>query len=181
MNYVPLGQARYVIEPTRDGEVLTIPAVRNIFVMIFLSVWLAGWTVGGIGAIGALLLTFEPFLVFWLMGWALGWLAASSTLAWLYTGKQILRFRGQDLEVCLKVFGFVWPKVYQGREIRELSVAQLDQWPMRRGPQLPFGILGGSGAVQFTYGARTRFLAPGMDQAEAARIVEWLKKRLPGA
>jgi hypothetical protein len=181
MSYVPLGEARFAIAPTVDGEVLTISAVRNVFVMLFMSAWLAAWTVGGFEAIGALFVHFHPFLLFWLMGWALGWLAVSTTLAWMFAGKQTLRIVGDDLEVVLQVFGFDWRNVYQGREIQHLGVAPVDQWGMRRGPQMPFGISGASGAVHFTYGARTRYLAAGMDQAEAAQIVAWLKKHLPGA
>jgi hypothetical protein len=180
MSYVPLEQARFTIEPTLEGEVLTIPAVRNIFIMLFMSFWLTMWTIGGIAAMGTLMLRFELFLVFWLMAWALGWLAASSTLAWMFAGKQVLRVVDQDLEVGLKILGFERRKVYQGREVRQIGVAPVTDWPMRRGPQLPFGVFGATGAVQFTYGARTRFLAAGMDQAEAGQIVDWLKKRLPG-
>lgn len=181
MTYVPLGQARFKIEPTVDGTVLTIPAVRNVFIMLFLSVWLVMWTIGGFGAMAALIVTHEPFLVFWLVGWALGWLAVFTTLAWMFTDRQSLGVLGQDLEVMVKMFGFKSTKLYHGREIRQLGVAPVEAWRMRRGPQLPFGIMGGSGAVQFTYGARVRFLAPGMDQAEAAQIVTWLKTRFPEA
>jgi hypothetical protein len=177
MNYVPLGQARFTIAPTMDGEVLTIPAVRQVFLMLFLSVWFAGWTIGGISAMVALSMTHEPFLMFWLVGWALGWFFAATTLGWMFTGKQVLSSKGKDLEVGLQIFGFNRTKLYRGEDISQIGLAPVDQWQFRRGPQLPFGLFGGSGAVQFTYGHRSHFLAPGLDQAEAAQIVDWLKKR----
>ena len=61
----------------------------------------------------------------------------------------------------------------------QFGLAAVDMWQaFRRGPQMSFGLFGGRGAVQFTYGQRSHFLAPGLYQAEAAQIVDWLKKRL---
>ncbi|MGL5009848.1 MAG: hypothetical protein ACRC6I_08190 [Paracoccaceae bacterium] len=180
MSYVPVGQARFSIAPNLEGEALTIPAVQNIFIMLFLPIWLALWTVGGFAAIGSLVMDFHLFILFWLMGWALGWIAVFLTLAWMFAGKQTLRMIGQDLEVTVNIFGFQRRSLYAGRDIRQISVASADMWPLRRWPQMPFGLTGATGAVQFTYGARAYYLAPGMDPAEAGQIADWLKKRLPG-
>jgi hypothetical protein len=180
MSYVPLGRGRFSIVPGADSEVLVIPAVRNIILLAFLSVWLAGWTVGGIAAMMELANAFHPFLLFWLIGWAIGWIFAATTLAWMLGGSQMLTFLGQDLEITLRIFGFSRRKLFRGRDIRDLDVVQGPQWPGRQMPQMPFGPLGDSGAVRFTYGTRSQHLAAGMDQAEATEIVAWLKKRLPG-
>lgn len=61
----------------------------------------------------------------------------------------------------------------------QFGLASVDKsQAFQRGPQLPFGVFGGSCAVQFTYGQRSHYLAPGLDQAKAVQIVDWLKKRL---
>jgi hypothetical protein len=180
MSYAPMGNPRFSVVPTLDGEVLTISAVQNWFFMVFMSFWLALWTMGGLAAMVTFLVTFHPFILCGLMMWALAWMAVSSALAWMFAGKQTLRIVGQDLEVALNISGFQRRSLYVGREVRQICVARADFWPLRRWPQTPFGVTGVTGAVQFTYGARTRYVAPGMNQAEAAQIVGWLKKRLPG-
>lgn len=64
--YQPLAEARFRVEQTADGEQIKIRAARPIFPMLFLPVWLTGWTIGGIAAMTALVIKFQPFLLFWL-------------------------------------------------------------------------------------------------------------------
>lgn len=179
MAYVPLGQPRFQIKQTAQGDVLIIPAVRNLVVALFLSFWLVVWTIGGGASVAGLFDGFEPFVMVWLMGWAAGWCTVVLILSWMISGKQTLCCFAGDLEVGLSIFGFARRKTYEGRAIRSLDVTPVGDLTLRRGPQMPSGVLGGSGAIRFTYGARTCYLAAGMDQAEAARIVTWLKAGLP--
>lgn len=175
MSYVALGTPRFSILPTVEGETLVIPAVRNILIVLFLSVWLGGWTLGGIGAMAGLVATGEPFLAFWLCGWAIGWMAVSVML----TGRQRLRFVGADLEIDTSMLGYHRRALYRGRDIRGPSV-QAPAWQARQTPPMP--LLGGSRrTVRFTYGARTFSTGFGMDPAEGAAIIEWLRKKLPEA
>ncbi|NKJ01566.1 hypothetical protein [Novosphingobium sp. SG707] len=68
VRYHPLGKERFTVERTFEGEQIRIKAKRQIVPMLFLPVWLAGWTAGDIAAITQLMQHFEPFLVFWLCG-----------------------------------------------------------------------------------------------------------------
>lgn len=181
MTYVPLRTPRFTISQTVEGETLAIPAQRNILVILFLSVWLCGWTAGGLAVIGMILTTFEPFLAFWLCGWAIGWLMASFTLSWMLTGRQRLRFIGTDLEVHTSMLGFQRRALYRGRDIRGLKVlAAGHYWQGRQAPPMP--VLGGSrGSVQFSYGSRTHSTGFGLDEPEALAVIDWLSKKLPEA
>lgn len=178
MDYVPPDKARFTVARSADGDVLIVPAVRQAFVIVFLSIWLVMWTVGGLTALVQAFAKLETFLIVWLALWAFGWLSGAATLAWMLTGTQRLTVKGQDLEVSQKILGFGWTRLFRGKDIKDLAVAPVDGWQFRRGPQLPFGPLGGSGSVRFTYGARSRYLAPGLDQVEAQQIVDWLQMRM---
>jgi hypothetical protein len=179
--YQPLAEARFRIEQTADGEQIKIKAARQIFPMLFLPIWLTGWTIGGITAITALFTNFQPFLLFWLMGWAVGWVAVAGTLAWMFTGSETLRLIGSDLEVAHHAVGFTRRWLYQGGQIRNLSVAPQPAWPFRFNWQVPFVVPDRTGSVKFNYGARTYYAAPGLDDTEGQMIVERLLKRLPKA
>jgi hypothetical protein len=181
MTYVALGTPRFRIEQTGEGESLVIPSHKNVLIILFLSVWLGGWTIGGIAAASELVTSFQPFLAFWLCGWAIGWLMATFILSWMLTGWQRLRFMGADLAIETSALWFTRRALYRGRDIRGLkAVAEGGHWQGRQFPPMP--LLGRSrGAVRFNYGARTHTTGFGLDEPEANAIVDWLSKRLPEA
>jgi hypothetical protein len=81
--YVQLNSPRFVVETVDGYEQIVVAAQRNIFLMLFLGVWLCAWTVGGATAMTTLSAKgFQTFLLFWLCGWALGEAAAGATLGW---------------------------------------------------------------------------------------------------
>jgi hypothetical protein len=181
LSYQPIANARFAVEPTEDGEQVRVKARRQVFPMLFLPVWLAGWTAGGVAVIGQLISRFQPFLAIWLCFWAVGWVAVAGTLAWMFTGSETLRVVGSDLEVARHALGWSRRWLYGGSRIRNLRVADQPGWPYRFQLQMPFLNLGRSGSVKFDYGPRTIYSAPGLDDAEGRMIVERLSKRLPAS
>jgi hypothetical protein len=177
--YQPLGKERFQVENTFDGEQIRIRAARQVFAMLFLPFWLAGWTVAGVAVISQLVRHLQPFLAFWLCGWAVGWVAVSGTLVWMFTGAETARVIRGDLEFAHWALGFRRTWLYQGGMIRALGVAAQPGWSFRFQWQVPFFSNTRSGAMRFDYGARTYYLAAGLDEAEGRRIVEILAKRLP--
>jgi hypothetical protein len=178
MAYETLGKERFVIDRGGSVEMIRIKARRQVFVLLFLPVWLTLWTVGGIVAFAQVIQEFSLFLCLWLCGWALGWIFAASTVAWMLMGSETIRVVGQDLEVGVEIGPWTRRKLYQGGQIKDLRAAPTNPFssfqlnsPFMR--QMQFG------AVQFTYGARTVRLAAGLDEAEGKLIVERLKKSLP--
>jgi hypothetical protein len=117
--------------------------------------------------------------MFWLFAWALGWVAAAGTIAWMFTGSQTLKVVDGDLEVANHALGFSRRWLYQGSMIRHLAVAAQPGWPFRFYWQIPFVSNTRQGAIRFDYGARTYYIADGLDEAEARLIVDRLAKRLP--
>jgi hypothetical protein len=177
--YQPLGKERFQVERTFDGEQIRIKARRQIFAMLFLPLWLAGWTAGGVAAITQVLHHFEPFLLIWLCGWVLGWIFASGTLLWMFAGWETLEVVHGDLEVTHRAWGLKRTWLYQGAMIRGLDVTSQPAWPFGSQGQIPFFTNTRQGSIRFDYGARTYFLAAGLDEAEARRIVEILARYLP--
>jgi hypothetical protein len=164
-----------------DGDVVVIPAHRQMFIMAFLCVWLCGWTFGGAAALSQLLQHFQPFLLFWLCGWVLGEGFALSTLAWMAAGRETLRVINGDLEISAQVFAFVRRRRYRGATIRDLSAGQyIGKYPNGRARMdVPLVWAPSSGGVKFAYGARTVFAGVGLDEPEGRMIVDFLKRRLP--
>lgn len=171
---------RFIAETINGQEQMTVGAQRNLFTMLFLLFWLGGWTVGGISAFSQLLSKgFQPFLAFWLGGWALGELFAAATLCWLFSGAEILRVVGSDLEISYRMLGLTKRKLYRGSEIRDLSSNTTPLFVRYSQSPLPFFGGNKTGSVKFTYGAQTIYAAAGLDEAEGRLIVDRLRKRLP--
>jgi hypothetical protein len=181
MTYAPLGTPRFHFVPAGAGEMLIIPARRNILVTPFLAVWLGAWTVGGVAAMSQLLVKFHIFVAFWLAGWAIGWIMVATILSWMLSGRELVQVTGGDLEVGYSVWGIHRRKLFRGADVRGLrAVPEAGYWHGRQFPPMP--VLGQSrGAVQFSYGARTQSFGFGLDSTEAAEIVAWLRKKLPEA
>jgi hypothetical protein len=169
-------RSRVVVDA--GSEQIEIPARRNQFALLFLSIWLVGWTLGGIMAIAEVFTNFEPFLVIWLCFWAVGWIYAASTIAWQILGRETIRVEsGRLIHGCRAP---LWNHElgFQVDEIRNLSPNQTSFFE-RFQFQSPLFTFGRSGSVKFSYGAKTAYLAAGIDEAEGVLITEWLAKRLP--
>ena len=177
--YEPVGHERFTVEQSLQGEVIRIRAQRQIFAMLFLSFWLAMWTLGGMTAVYTLFTQFQIFLMFWLCGWAIGWVAAAGTLLWMFAGSETIAVRGFDIEVAHHLPGFTRRWLYQGSRVKNLSVAQQPAWPFQFRWQIPFVRVARNGSVKFDYGPRTIFVAAGLDEGEARMIVERMARKLP--
>ena len=113
MRYEPVANPRFLIERTDEGELIRIKPRRRTFALLFMPVWLAGWTAGGVLAISQLLQQFSAFLMFWLCGWAVGWLFVAGTISWMIWGSETLRTRGGDSNR-----PFSWAAGLAGKSIR---------------------------------------------------------------
>lgn len=179
MSYEPIANPRFAIEPAEGGEQIRVKARKQIFPMLFLPIWLTGWTVGGVAANSEVIRQFQPFLVLWLCGLAVGWIAVAGTLAWMLTGSEKLRVVGSDLEVAHHALGWSRRWLYEGARVRNLRVAEQPAWPYRFQFQVPFLNIARAGSIKFDYGARTVYAASGLDDAEGRMIVDRLSKGLP--
>jgi hypothetical protein len=184
-NFEPLPQARFHVEVEDGVEWAVARARRNWFVLPFLSIWLTIWTVGGIGAIKALIdesMGPRGFLAIWLIGWAVGWVYAASTIAWQVAGRSQIGVYGGALVYLWKMPLLSRSKRYDVSAVRRLRAGRAS-WPWSgfMQPSYPPFFPMTHGSVQFDYGGRTVQVMPGLDEAEGAAIAEWLSKRLPAS
>lgn len=177
--YVEPRGARHRIELIDGVQQLRIPMRRQWFTILFLSVWLCGWTAGGITAMTQVVRTWDWFLIFWLGGWAIGWVFAAGTVAGQLAGAEILRVVNGDLEVSNGIGQIRRTRLYRGGTIRNLTgYDPVDAFPWRGNVQTPF-MRSRTGAVKFDYGAETIFLAASVQEPEGNDIARWLGTRLP--
>ena len=177
--YIEKTLARFSVETINGRTQFVLKPQGSLYPKLFLMVWLAGWSFGGYSAFEAFSKNFEPFLLIWLCGWALGEIFVTITLAWLWTGAEIIRATGSDLEVSYRVLGFTRRKLYRGSDIRELRSSSGTTYQYPNQLQLPILVASKSGCLQFSYGAQTIYAGAGYDETEGRLIVEALRKYLP--
>ena len=180
MAFEPLPNARFRVESERGVERIVIPAGRNWFILIFLPVWLIGWSAGGVAAFTQAMSGEDTgFLVIWLAFWAVGMLFAISWLGWQLSGKEILWVEQGALVRGWSMFGVGRHKRYDLAQIRNLSAGT---------PPFPFTMMSVSyppffpmtfGSVKWNYGAATIYAGGGLTEAEGSMIVERLSPKLP--
>ncbi len=175
---------RFALESTPAGLRAIVPARRNIFVLLFMCVWLGGWAFGEMHAIRELLSPSEKtpqlFLTVWLAGWTLGGAFALGTVAWQFAGREVISVNGTNLEHRVEAFGVGRTRTYRLSEVKNLRATDYSANPFTNQTAWFPPVTGsGFGPVAFDYGARTLRLAPALEEAEAKLLVSKLAPRLP--
>src|ERR1700742_1553015 len=84
---------RAIIQDNFDHVVITIPAKRNWFIILFTLFWMGGWFMGETSAGKNVFTNFNGaglFMIFWLGAWTIGGAFAFSMLIWNLIGKEII-------------------------------------------------------------------------------------------
>jgi hypothetical protein len=167
-----------------DGVRLTIPVRRNPGMLVFLPIWLAGWTVGGVMAAAQLLWGNLPdpvapaFLTLWLILWAASEGFLIYVLCWNLAGREVVLVNAQDLITRREVFGMGRSQEFDRMQVRDLRCSPLAYNPYDFASGMAFWGMGG-GLIGFDYGARTYRFGAGLDEAEAKMLVATLGERFP--
>jgi len=156
---------------------------KQWFLLLFLPVWLAGWTVGGIAAITQLLSKgTDPggrvFLLVWLVGWAFGEVFCCYLWLWNAFGKEIVRVGSGLLTMKRDVFGLGRARSFQTMEISDLRAAGffgnmrsvssgMAQWEIT------------GGTIAFDCNGKTNRFGIQLEEKEAREVVERLRPHLP--
>ena len=182
--FEPVGKERFTIEWIGREQWIVARATRSWFTLLFFSIWLVFWTLGGGLAIATLLSDPQLFIALWLVGWALGWVYAAATIAWQLTGKSQVTIANGALVHGWSMLLFKRAIRYDVTLITDIRPAVFSHTPlgyhaiMSFPPFLP-GIKGMRGSVLFDYGGRTNSVMNGLDEAEGKAIAEWLNERMP--
>lgn len=173
---------RSIVEQTADGYTVVIPARRQWFTILFMLAWLGGWAVGEITVLGQLighgrLDGGTAFMFFWFCGWTVGGMWAIWTVLWMLSGAERITIGMGALSIRRQVSGLGPRKSYDLGEIRRLRVAGDQGLFGGRQRSLPAPGIGAAGSIAFDYGAKTVRFAAGVEEAEAAMIVDELRSR----
>src|SRR5262249_38736022 len=173
---------RYTIRSEAGAITIACPPRRSWFALLFLAVWLGGWTVGGLSALGDITKPgdHQAFLAFWLGGWLAGEVCVLAVVGWQLAGLEQLTIVRGNLVQRVSIAGIGHDREFSGAEIRNLraSPQMVPGWAVQRAFWPPF--LGASnGAIAFDYGAKTYRIGASLDEAEARQIVATLSKQYP--
>lgn len=160
---------------------MVIPSKRQIFAMLFLSLWLVGWAFGEISAIGMLVSEggnagTGRFMIVWLTGWTVGGAFAIGVVLWLHFGKERVTLSSTRLEIRQEVLGVGRSREYELTHVKNLRVSaeSFNMFSSRNS----FRALGiGGGNIAFDHGSSTIRFGAGIDEAEAEQVVADLKSR----
>ncbi len=161
-----------------------IKAPKNWYMLLFLPVWLAGWTLGGITIFvsavrGTAFATgTAPVAVWsWLCMWLLGELFVLYTLAWMLRGQEVISVSEGKLTIKRDIFGWGPTKTLDIRELHNLRASgyfgSLFSWNYSLAY---WGLTGGTVAVDWQ-GKPQRFGIQ-LSEGEANLLVQDLKPYL---
>ncbi|MEO5601221.1 MAG: hypothetical protein ABIR06_09860, partial [Cyclobacteriaceae bacterium] len=106
---------------------IEIPSRKKWFVIVFISLWLVGFTIGGKWMMddmqnGDSHAIVEKFLVFGIAGWTVGVICAVTIILWMTGGKEIAKADKGILELRKQIFKVGLTKRYQIETIRHLTI-----------------------------------------------------------
>lgn len=184
---VPTGRATMSESP--DGLLITIPAKKNWFVILFMAFWLVGWFFGEVTAIqqiirghlphgtnlkGGLPIGVNLFLLVWLGGWTIGGAFALITWSWNFAGVEKVQLGHFTLTTKREVFGIGPLKEFKLGNVANLRINM--GWSNATQLMGHFQMMNG-GTIAFDYGAKTFRFGVGLDEAEAEQIIARLSAR----
>ncbi len=86
------------------GLRISIPMKRNWFILAFFTLWLCGWSYGGLQVLRHLLRDFELFSALWMVGWALGEVWVVTAYLRMVGGRDVLVLRSDTVELRKETF-----------------------------------------------------------------------------
>lgn len=163
------GRRRSTTRRTTAGLEISIPAKLHLFVLVFLSVWLA---IGGaveFFVLRTLLTEPDVSLGFWFIFWTLAGGAALYICLWMIAGKEIITLQSGVLTITHMLFGWIRAREY---DLQHISNLRVDPEPYdSEGPRLSAVYPFRTGPIAFEYRGKTLRFADGVSEAEAQEIV----------
>jgi hypothetical protein len=182
MTQIEPEKPRYTIQQTGSSVVVSAPARRNWLILIFILVWLGGWTVGGAQAIPQAIQPGEQqaFMAFWSIGWLLGELYAIAIVVWQLAGREELILSANSLVHRVAAGGLNRRREFSSANIKHLRATPQTTSPlMDQGRWMPPIFGAGHGSIAFDYGAKTYRVGAGLDEAEARLVLGEIRKFFP--
>ncbi len=171
---------RVTLSGEPEGLEIVIPAQRNMVVLLFLGVWLAGWVMGELTTLEEFLMRgprrLEGYVLLWLILWTVGGVFAVYMWLWMLVGKERILMGTSALRLKRDVLGLGPIRTYELFWVHNLRVATKPVSPRDTAvtPRLA-SLIGG--LIAFEYEGRTIRFGASLDEAEAHLIVERMRQR----
>ena len=143
---------------------------------VFLAVWVAAWAIAGFSVLLGLAKIEDQTGGWWLLFWAVSLMLFAYALAWVLTGREVLRVNGQGLDYELLVLGMARGRRLTLKEIHAVTVSDTEDPTGEPLISIPFRLLGQGGSVQFSVAGRRHSLGFGVAPRDAELIVEWMHR-----
>lgn len=176
---------RAIIDENYGGLIITIPSQKNWLIIVFFCFFLVFWLLAEIVVVDRVFNSGKRDLILsvWLAGWTVGGVIACFLLFWMWFGKEVIQIDNNVLSIHHNIFGIGSKKEYAVNEVKNIRIdASFDytktQWTRTRGYQY-HGITGG--IIKFDYGFKTISMGAAIEEAEGEFILNRfrLKKYLP--
>lgn len=167
--------SRTQIVDASSGPEIRIRAPKNWWPIIFLPVWILGWTAGGIFALREFVAGSEPrlFLGLWLVGWLGGELLAILTWSWMVFGREVLSVRQGLFTIGREVGRFAIKRRYPLHEISNLRASGWFGSPFLKSGSLQYWGLSG-GTIAFDRKGKSVRFGLSLEEPEARAVVNEL-------
>jgi len=173
------------IENTLNRLKIIIPSKKNLFALLFGTIWMLGWFIAFVSVLSIILFSTESgdigingFSLIWLTGWTIGGIVIATLLLWGYFGQEKFIIAHNEVLFNKTVFGFGKKKILDISKIKNFRAEFInDNWCWYRSNRWSVWGLG-AGKIKFDYGYKTYSFGLGVDDAEANHIVEILNEKI---
>lgn len=187
--FVQPAQAIHASFQDQNGFQVMIPTRKRIFLIVFLSIWLAGFAFMGCGIFGISLANSQGSIMDFFIGDAdtlFGipfWTVISGVffliLLWQVRGHEVVTINKEGINLRKEVFSKVgWSNYYSREYMKDFRIAPYIPALFGWGRSLHhYGLAGGF--LAFDYGAKTIHFGAGVDEAEAKQIYQEIINHYP--
>src|SRR5438132_2890358 len=171
MELAPPPQPGSRIQDLGDRLVVRFRPHRFWGQLIFLSVWLAFWTFGGVAAFGELARSdwgSRTFLFFWLCMWGAGEATVMVAIAFQLFGRELLVVTAQQLEERKELGRFARTKVYDSALVQDVRAART---PTDEGERKDY-------CLHVVYDGKKIRVGEGMQEREAEYVASTVLERI---
>ena len=161
------------------GSEIRISSPKNIFMLIFLPIWLTGWTIGGAFAIKQVISGGSEevwFLLIWLCGWIVGETFALYAFLWGIFGFEVIAAELGSLRIKRSILGYGRSRNYEISRLSNLRASgffgPMMSWSSG---MAEWGLSGGT--IAFDYEGKTKRFGIHLNENDATQLVSTLKNR----
>lgn len=172
---------RVRIDHPKDAMTITVRSILRLGKLAFISVWLSGWSYGGILALGVLLFGNSDsgrnfFIALWLIPWAAGFAFGAFMFLWILWGREQLTIDNSSItkRISVRLFTRTWNyDLVNVSNIRKTP--DLSEFLSQSNLENPFGK---TGRIAFDHNDETVTFGAGLDEAEADFLLNTVLNKL---